>query len=119
MKIFIWVLFQLLFISIGLSQNCNVFQREVDSINKMPLRIAYLTLIDSLGRCVNEEFLDFENMYHYALVGEIDSDMNILATIYFDNQNYKQDKTYQILETDNMVYIHKILRNYENQLTME
>ena len=87
MKIFIWVLFQLLFISIGLSQNCNVFQREVDSINKMPLRIAYLTLIDSLGRCVNEEFLDFENMYHYALVGEIDSDMNILATIYFDNQN--------------------------------
>ena len=36
---------------------------------------------------MNEEFLDFENMYHYALVGEIDSDMNILATIYFDNQN--------------------------------
>lgn len=78
---------QLLSVVIGLSQNRDVFQREVDSINKMPLRIAYLIPIDSLGRCVNEEFLDSENMYHYALVGEINSDMNILSTIYFDNQN--------------------------------
>ena len=62
---------QLLSVVIGLSQNRDVFQREVDSINKMPLRIAYLIPIDSLGRCVNEEFLDSENMYHYALVGEI------------------------------------------------
>jgi hypothetical protein len=81
------VLLQLLSVVIGLSQNRDVFQREVDSINKMPLRIAYLIPIDSLGRCVNEEFLDSENMYHYALVGEINSDMNILSTIYFDNQN--------------------------------
>lgn len=87
MKIIILTLLQLLSVAIGLSQNRDVFQREVDSINEMPLRIAYLTLIDSLGRYVNEEFLDSENVYHYTLIGEINSDMNILSTIYFDNQN--------------------------------
>lgn len=56
MKIIILTLLQLLSVAIGLSQNRDVFQREVDSINEMPLRIAYLTLIDSLGRYVNEEF---------------------------------------------------------------
>lgn len=84
MKIIILTLLQLLSVAIGLSQNRDVFQREVDSINEMPLRIAYLTLIDSLGRYVNEEFLDSENVYHYTLIGEINSDMNILSTIYFD-----------------------------------
>lgn len=87
MKIIILTLLQLLSVAIGLSQNRDVFQQEVDSINEMPLRIAYLTLIDSLGRYVNEEFLDSENVYHYTLIGEINSDMNILSTIYFDNQN--------------------------------
>lgn len=82
MKIIILTLLQLLSVAIGLSQNRDVFQREVDSINEMPLRIAYLTLIDSLGRYVNEEFLDSENVYHYTLIGEINSDMNILSTIY-------------------------------------
>ena len=45
MKIIILTLLQLLSVAIGLSQNRDVFQREVDSINEMPLRIAYLTLI--------------------------------------------------------------------------
>ena len=87
MKIIILALLQLLSVAVGLSQNRDVFQQEVNCINKMPLRVAYLTLIDSLGRYVTEEFLDSEDMCHYALVGEINDDMNILSTIYFDNQN--------------------------------
>ena len=87
MRIIIGVLLQLLFVTIGLSQNRDILQHEIDSINKMPLRIAYLTLIDNMGEYVNEEFLDFENMYHYVLVGEKKNDMNILSTIYFDDQN--------------------------------
>ena len=70
MRIIIGVLLQLLFVTIGLSQNRDILQHEIDSINKMPLRIAYLTLIDNMGEYVNEEFLDLENMYHYVLVGE-------------------------------------------------
>ena len=87
MRIIIGVLLQLLFVTIGLSQNRDILQHEIDSINKMPLRIAYLTLIDNMGEYVNEEFLDLENMYHYVLVGEKKNDMNILSTIYFDDQN--------------------------------
>jgi hypothetical protein len=45
MKISILVLLQLLSVVIGLSQNRDVFQREVDSINKMPLRIAYPLIV--------------------------------------------------------------------------
>lgn len=39
-------------------------QTEIDAINKMPLRIAYLVPLDSLGKVIEDEYMEFDKSIH-------------------------------------------------------
>lgn len=63
-------------------------QTEIDAINKMPLRIAYLVPLDSLGKVIEDEYMEFDQIHSYKILddGQI-KNANILITMYFDNDN--------------------------------
>ena len=63
-------------------------QTEIDAINKMPLRIAYLVPLDSLGKVIEDEYMEFDQIHSYKILddGHI-KNANILITMYFDSDN--------------------------------
>ena len=63
-------------------------QTEIDAINKMPLRIAYLVPLDSLGKVIEDEYMEFDQIHSYKILddGQI-KNANILFTMYFDSDN--------------------------------
>lgn len=63
-------------------------QTELDAINEMPLWIAYLVPLDSLGEVISDEYMDFNQVHSYKILddGQI-KNSNILFTMYFDRDN--------------------------------
>ena len=63
-------------------------QTEIDAINKMTLRIAYLVPLDSLGKVIEDEYMEFDQIHSYKILddGQI-KNANILITMYFDSDN--------------------------------
>ena len=43
-------------------------QTEIDAINKMPLRIAYLVPLDSLGKVIEDEYMEFDQIHSYKIL---------------------------------------------------
>lgn len=54
----------------------------------MPLRIAYLVPLDSLGKVIEDEYMEFDQIHSYKILddGQI-KNANILITMYFDSDN--------------------------------
>lgn len=63
-------------------------QAEIDAINEMSLWIAYLVPLDSLGKVIEDEYMDFNQVHSYKILddGQI-KNANILFTMYFDSDN--------------------------------
>ena len=63
-------------------------QAEIDAINEMSLWIAYLVPWDSLGKVIEDEYMDFNQVHSYKILddGQI-KNANILFTMYFDSDN--------------------------------
>lgn len=63
-------------------------QEEIDAINEMPLWIAYLVPLDSLGKVIEDEYMEFNQIHSYKILddGQI-KNANILFTMYFDSDN--------------------------------
>ena len=63
-------------------------QTELDAINEIPLWIAYLVPLDSLGEVISDEYMDFNQVHSYKILddGQI-KNANILFTMYFDRDN--------------------------------
>lgn len=63
-------------------------QEEIDAINEMPLWIAYLVPLDSLGKVIEDEYMEFNQIHSYKILddGQI-KNSNILFTMYFDSDN--------------------------------
>lgn len=86
-EIILYILF--LLSSYTFAQNYKgTIQTEIDAINKMPLRIAYLVPLDSLGKVIEDEYMDFDQIHSYIIFddGQI-KNANILFTMYFDSDN--------------------------------
>ena len=45
-------------------------QTEIDAINKMPLRIAYLVPLDSLGKVIEDEYMEFDQIHSYKILDD-------------------------------------------------
>lgn len=54
----------------------------------MPLWIAYLVPLDSLGKVIEDEYMEFNQIHSYKILddGQI-KNSNILFTMYFDSDN--------------------------------
>lgn len=65
-----------------------IIQEEIDAINEMPLWVAYLVPLDSLGKVINDEYMEFNQIHLYKILddGQI-KNANILFTMYFDRDN--------------------------------
>ena len=71
------------------AQSCKAtIQTEIDAINEMPLWIAYLVPLDSLGEVINNEYMEFNQVHSYKILddGQI-KNANVLFTMYFDRDN--------------------------------
>ena len=64
-------------------------QEEIDAINEMPLWIAYLVPLDSLGKVIEDEYMEFNQIHSYKILddGQI-KNANILFTMYFDASGF-------------------------------
>ena len=61
---------------------------EIDAINEMPLWVAYLVPLDSLGEVVSDEFVDFSQVYSYKLLDDSQIENAFpLFTVYFDEKD--------------------------------
>lgn len=61
---------------------------EIDAINKMTLRIAYLVPLDSLGKVIENEYMEFDQIHSYKILDDDQiKNANILFTMYFDSDN--------------------------------
>ena len=44
---------------------------EIDAINKMTLRIAYLVPLDSLGKVIENEYMEFDQIHSYKILDDV------------------------------------------------
>lgn len=96
MKTFISLFIGLLLSPYVFSQRPDsIVQAEIDAINEMPLWIAYLMPLDSLGEVMNDEFMDFNQVHSYKFMGDGQiGNAFPLLTVYFDKDN-KIRKTFK------------------------
>ncbi|MDY3068244.1 MAG: hypothetical protein SOR57_01010 [Parabacteroides sp.] len=63
-------------------------QTEIDAINGMPLWIAYLVPLDSSGKVINDEYMEFNQIHSYKILDDAQiKNANILFTMYYDREN--------------------------------